>query len=715
MSPGAPSTPPRTPSKSPTSGQMPVRQTLEVGQNGFYFSMEIPEKKTSSPLKTGRVTPSPEKQKKSEGKGGGRVRDILRKNLFGTPTKTSLPRNAISADEVKTSPPKKSGNQIASVLGSRTNDGSGRESSGSEETLPSVLTGNTRDDTAREAAPVAQIVSQPSAPPTPSNIGHLMAGLSNKSSKVQIMSAVSGVESMPTPLRKMSERLGLNSPHVVRRDIINEETPTRCATILNGEQLKSPISSLDLRDAATIKNGRASTSSSSEADAPTVLVALKEVNAMPKDDLLSQLLGSRSAVVSPVDYSRPSTATTASFTLPTTPLRPDAPSRSQSYGTPTRLRSSMQEDMCKVQESLKRSLGPDFAFRSPNSTRPTTPLSPTVTIAKPTMSATKHSESNVEKPRRPVSTAEPARSNGVSSAQAVPRRPLNTAARKPRPKSMVVGSAKMLETIASQVNSPRERAKLRSSAATLSVNGNGPSRPHPGTAASTSRRPVVATTTLPPSKPQPTVRTTKSAALRAAAHPKCAALPAPAADSRSHGQRVASAEAIAGRVAEWKHEDRKNAAPKVPVRAKSTKAASRPLSKPANERALKTAEPRGPKADSGLGQSYTPPGNPTRLPSPIKSPSKTRLVVPNTPTPKPTAALASNAAKLRTALPAKTPVNRRLELNKDPNAIRTPSKEIQSSLDRAIDAKIAEDARSGKEFTPSRNRISELLDAKRGG
>jgi hypothetical protein len=49
----------------------------------------------------------------------------------------------------------------------------------------------------------------------------------------------------------------------------------------------------------------------------------------------------------------------------------------------------------------------------------------------------------------------------------------------------------------------------------------------------------------------------------------------------------------------------------------------------------------------------------------------------------------------------------------DPNALRTPSKEIQSALDRAIDAKIAEDARSGREFTPSGNRISDLLAKRR--
>jgi hypothetical protein len=47
--------------------------------------------------------------------------------------------------------------------------------------------------------------------------------------------------------------------------------------------------------------------------------------------------------------------------------------------------------------------------------------------------------------------------------------------------------------------------------------------------------------------------------------------------------------------------------------------------------------------------------------------------------------------------------------------MRTPSKAIVSSLDRAIDRKIADDARSGLEFTPGGNRLRDLLDAKEKG
>ncbi len=161
---------------------------------------------------------------------------------------------------------------------------------------------------------------------------------------------------------------------------------------------------------------------------------------------------------------------------------------------------------------------------------------------------------------------------------------------------------------------------------------------------------------------------------------------------------------------------REKGMPKNPTPA--AKIRNKPLSKRTTIRTMKTPEPNDPKSDSGTGESYTPPGQPTRLPSPIKSPSKTRLTVPKTPTVKkgtlPMKTPTPKITKPRKPLPLKTPTNRRID-PRDPNALRTPSKEIESSLDRAIDAKIAEDARSGKTFTPSGNRISELLEARKRG
>ncbi|KAH7130215.1 hypothetical protein B0J11DRAFT_522666 [Dendryphion nanum] len=56
-----------------------------------------------------------------------------------------------------------------------------------------------------------------------------------------------------------------------------------------------------------------------------------------------------------------------------------------------------------------------------------------------------------------------------------------------------------------------------------------------------------------------------------------------------------------------------------------------------------------------------------------------------------------------------TPVNKSKAMDRDEAATRTPSKEIESSLDRAIDRQIVLDMKKGHEFTPGGNRISDLL------
>ncbi|KAF2621976.1 hypothetical protein BU25DRAFT_452373 [Macroventuria anomochaeta] len=763
MSPGTLSTPPRTPSKSPKRGHT-SKQMLEVGQNGFYFSMEIPKKKitprraaTPDGRTFGGQSPSPLKEKKSEVKGGetpggGRVKDILRKNLFGTPMKkaTKFGRGDQEKGDVektgtavRISPSKDRSWQSMLKREPQPSEHSGSESAQNGTTTeaatehavapaitqdssrsaepsappPSTMTPSTMQNPVmppdqQQTAPALDL-QKASAASTPSNIGHLMAGLRNKSSKVQMLPTTGGLESMPTPLRKMSERLGLRSPHVVRKGKVDGDGDGKSspAAMSKTETLRLPISALDLRSAAKRENGSASGTSAVVGATTTAQMASKEGHAMRKEDPLAQFRKYPTAVASPVVSSRPSTATSSSFAFPSTSSRPGLPNRSKSFGTPTRLRFSIQEDMYKVQESLKRSLGQDFSFQT-NGTNHATPMSPTVAAASPGASARDHSKSNARKAARPVSMVGPAKSNEVSSTEAGPRRPLNTAARKPRPKSMIVGSAKVLETIAAQIDSPRERAKLRSAAATSSSTQTGPTTSRPGIAASTSQGPKATTTTQELKKPQPTVRTTKSAALRAAAHPKRAAPPAPAATSGLQKQRIVSAEVIADHISSWNSEDRKNAVQKIPVRSKSTKASNKPAVRGMGKRKVVTPEPKNTKdtkADSGTAQSYTPPGNPTRLSSPVKSPSKTRLtVLPATPATKPkiapplSHAAPSHAAKLRTPHPARTPVIQRTAgmgrndgLEEDLNALRTPSKEIQSALDRAIDRKIEEDRRRG--------------------
>jgi hypothetical protein len=139
-------------------------------------------------------------------------------------------------------------------------------------------------------------------------------------------------------------------------------------------------------------------------------------------------------------------------------------------------------------------------------------------------------------------------------------------------------------------------------------------------------------------------------------------------------------------------------------------------------------------------ESTTPDGSPAKILTPVKVPASTRtskvvpptkdvksrlstkpsapstpkskpsVLAPKTPAPGPrNTAAVNNLRQPITA--AKTPVSRRIPVL-DRNATRTPSKAIVSSLDRAIDRKIADDARSGLEFTPGGNRLMDLLDAK---
>ncbi|KAL1643241.1 hypothetical protein SLS61_009340 [Didymella pomorum] len=779
MGPDTASTPPRTPSRSPTRNKIASKQTLEIGQNGFYFSMEIPERKivASRPasraatpeVKTGRVTPSPEKisgrltpgrvtpgrlspspkkDTKSEMKGtpsgGGKVRDILRKNLFGTPTKKVT--NSRWGDVDKKMSPSKDGRYR-----SQTSDvsGSGRPMKEAAANITSTSTISQKPDPSTQSS--AQLSSTPatSATPTkvmskgqshttraypesplpavaaasrldstrasptstPSNIGHLMANHSNKSAKVQTLPTSGGMESMPTPLRKMQERLFLNSPHVLHKKESTETdvlaTPPKTGTVL------TTTSALNLKGAATQNVGASPDARAYDAATTITKEAPQGPRTMPQGNRLTKLLPSPITTSSPASSSRPNTATTTSFPSPSTPSRPGLSSRSKSFGTPARIRSSMQEDMFKVQESLKRSLGQE-AFEKAAS-RPTTPISPAAAASKRATAVPDHSTNPSKLAARPLSMISALEPN----AHSVPRKPLTTATRKPRPKSMIVGSAKVLETLASQIDSPRERAKLRSIGAIVPTQQSKFAVSRPSDAPWTSRGSTQATTTRKPVGAQPTVRTTRSAAPSSNSQPKRAALPTPTAAPRSSKQRVVSAEVIADRVAAWNKENSRppalKPAPKLPVRSKSVKTLSKrtvkpaPAARPASGRVC-TPEPKDTNNDSGTAESFTPPGLPTQLPM---SPSKKLLVAPTTPAPTSKDARKqrlqnahrrpqppSVAAQLRTphpvATPATTMVNKRHTWvegfdEEDHNRYRTPSKEVQSRLDEAIDRKIQED------------------------
>lgn len=788
MSPGTPSTPPRTPSRSPIRNTIANKQTLQVGQNGFYFSMEIPEKKIvasrpasraatpevkadrviRSPEKdtcrlnlgrrtSGRLSPSPKKEIKAEVKGtasgGGRVRDILRKNLFGTPTKkVTDSTKGVEKAYVKMSPskdgpyrlqpsevggsermPKETATSISTESATARSSGPSVQSSvqlSSTLATPATPTEYTSTDQCQKpttvprtsvpsvAAAIPLDLRMASGTSTPCNIGHLMANHSNKSAQVQTLPASSGMESMPTPLRKMRERLILNSQPILRREAstgtIISAMPANNGTVI------SPTSTLIIEDAA-MKKEKALPNVQAYAAAATNIREGPQVDlAKVQGNRLTKLLPSPITAISPALLSQPATATTTSFPSQSTPSRPGLSSRSKSFGTPARLRSSMQEDMFKVQESLKRSLGQE-AFEKATS-RPTTPISPSVATGKLQTAGAQRSTNNSKPAARPVSTVGPPKQN-AGSAPVVPRKPLMTAARKPRPKSMIVGSAKILETLASQIDSPRERAKLRSTGAVIPTQPNKADTQRLNITPWTSRGSTQTATTRKPVGTQPVARTTKSAAPGSINQPKRA--PAATTTTGPIKQRVVSAEVIADRVAAWNKGDSRPPTPKpaakLPVRSKSVKTLSKPTAKPALDSAVKraakptvgrvrTPEPTVTNNNHGTAESFTPPGLPTQLPM---SPSKKLLVAPTTPVltskdarkqklqnahrrPHPPSVAAQLRAPPPFATPAQTPVSKRHTwvdgLNEeDPNMYRTPSKEVQTRLDEAIDRKIQED------------------------
>ncbi|CAE6995101.1 KAR9 multi-domain protein [Pyrenophora teres f. teres] len=115
------------------------------------------------------------------------------------------------------------------------------------------------------------------------------------------------------------------------------------------------------------------------------------------------------------------------------------------------------------------------------------------------------------------------------------------------------------------------------------------------------------------------------------------------------------------------------------------------------------------------------PPTPTFTPTPSASPTPLSFTpTPSaSPSPSPSTPLSKRKPPFKypiTPLPAPhTPITRCTPANiaaADRNATRTPSKRIVSSLDKAIDEKIAEDARRGLEFTPGGNRVRDLLEAR---
>tara|TARA_R110002003_G_scaffold1815_8_gene23565 strand:- start:14003 stop:16828 length:2826 start_codon:yes stop_codon:yes gene_type:complete len=186
----------------------------------------------------------------------------------------------------------------------------------------------------------------------------------------------------------------------------------------------------------------------------------------------------------------------------------------------------------------------------------------------------------------------------------------------------------------------------------------------------------------------------------------------PPAAPRPREKKFAGALDIANRVAEWNSEDRKRAA--------------LALEKPKDDDTPSKQRTKGSEEE----ESHTPPDSPTyiTLSSPLrtlplnpdvdppaatpppKRPSRTKpptttTTTSTTTTPNPTRSKPNTStstprnpalARLRNPAP-RTPASRIARL--DPNAFRTPSKEIEGALDRAIDRRIEEEGRSGRVWT----------------
>jgi hypothetical protein len=138
----------------------------------------------------------------------------------------------------------------------------------------------------------------------------------------------------------------------------------------------------------------------------------------------------------------------------------------------------------------------------------------------------------------------------------------------------------------------------------------------------------------------------------------------------------ASATDIANRVAKWNTEDKQAATTCLPCTPT-------------------TSTPTKPKPKTDVKTSYTPKGSPATSPAkqlsrlvPPRIKSTTNLTPKRTAPKAPTTPVYPAVQRLRAPAP-RTPTSRAL----DPNAFRTPSKEIETSLDQAIDRKIAEDKR----------------------
>jgi hypothetical protein len=192
----------------------------------------------------------------------------------------------------------------------------------------------------------------------------------------------------------------------------------------------------------------------------------------------------------------------------------------------------------------------------------------------------------------------------------------------------------------------------------------------------------------------------------------------------------ASAEEIAVQIREW---NTKLLGSK-PATSPSAKSAARPITKPPHKTVAPPSRAKfsfmSPTATSVRKQAtrtekeketFTPPGSPCNTMFLTRSPPKSQAVRSTTDAPSPVKKISSTlkSPKVRTFATPRTPfprgnVNRRGKAF-DQGALRTPSKEIVDKLDKEINGHLESQEREGRIFTPSGQRIQDLLAARRRG
>ncbi|KAK7185734.1 hypothetical protein DPSP01_012881 [Paraphaeosphaeria sporulosa] len=197
--------------------------------------------------------------------------------------------------------------------------------------------------------------------------------------------------------------------------------------------------------------------------------------------------------------------------------------------------------------------------------------------------------------------------------------------------------------------------------------------------------------------------------------------------SEKKGETVgfASAEDIAKQVEDWNS----TSAEKKPSMQTNAKVITKTTVKTTQERSKSRMGFMRPTATSAKKEkgkleqnkedkeTYTPPGSP----SASRSPQTTHLLpwkrkdVPAQSTKKPSSPLKNPKVRALASAAPRTPLPRGKGSMKalDRGAVRTPSKEMVSKLDKEIDAHLENEARAGRVFTPSGQRISDLLAKRR--